>query len=131
MKKLDVLLSKMSHDQAGPVSSEEIALFEKELGLKFGKEYKAFLMKFGCLVVGSKEIYGICGMNDSVPSAIHATRSARRDRRFPRDLVVIAGDGSGRMFCVDAGDRVIEIDRSTFSIRSETFPEFVVYWLSK
>jgi hypothetical protein len=131
MKKLNVLLSTTSHDQAGPVSSEEIALFEKELGLKFGKEYKAFLMKFGCLVVGSKEIYGICGKNDSIPSAIHATRSARRDRRFPRDLVVIAGDGSGKMFCVDASDRVVEVDRSAFSIRTDRFAEFAASWLSK
>lgn len=129
MSKLEQLLESIDCDKAAPVSDVDMQLHEKDLHLKFGPAYTRFLSKYGCVVAGSKEIYGICGNNASVPSAIHATKSARRLPQFPQRLLVIAEDGSGRKFCIDSDDAVYVCDRNTCSKVGKTFDDFAVEWL--
>ena len=129
MQKLEKLLASMSFDQSGPVSAAEIQRHEKNLRLKFGPDYKLFLSKYGCLTAGPNELYGVCGDNASIPSAIHATQSSRRDPKFSRDLLVIADDGGGRKFCVDSYDNIFLSDRNNCVKSGRSFDDFAVEWL--
>jgi hypothetical protein len=114
---------------AKPVDVAEIRVQESKLGLQFGSQYLDFLKEHGCLMVGPNEIYGICGENNSIPSAIHATLSARKDKHFPKNLVVIAEDGKGVFFCIDSKDEVFRFERGTISALDGTFEEFAAKWL--
>lgn len=115
---------------AGPVDATQIKNQESVLGLHFGSQYADFLKEYGCVVVGPNEIYGICGNNNAVPSAIHATLSARKDQRFPSDLVVIAEDGRGKSICINSNDCVFSVELGTVSSLNQSFEEFVIGWLA-
>ena len=112
------------------VDTAEIKSQEAKLGVAFGPEYKAFLKAFGCLVVGPNEIYGICGKNNAIPSAIHATLSARKDKRFPTHLIVIAQDGRGQFLCIDSKDSVFCFEHGTTTPLNQSFEEFAISWLA-
>jgi hypothetical protein len=129
MQKLDELLSSVSFEKAGPVNAVDIQFHEKNLKLEFGPSYRMFLSKYGCVSVGPNEIYGVCGANKSVPSAIHATLSARRDPAFPPNLLVIGDDGSGRKFCVDSQDDIFVCDRGVCQRSGKSFEDFAIEWL--
>jgi hypothetical protein len=114
---------------AKPVDAAEIKNQESKLGLCFGSQYMDFLKEFGCLVVGPNEIYGICGKNNAIPSAIHATLSARKNKSFPGDLLVIAEDGRGKFICIDSNDAVFSIEHGTMSSLNQSFEDFAIGWL--
>ena len=116
---------------ARPVDATEIKNQEAILELKFGSQYSDFLKEFGCLVLGPNEIYGICGKNDSIPSAIHATLSARKDNNFPQSLLVITEDGRGKLLCVNAKDELFSFERGAILPLNLLFEEFAIGWLSK
>lgn len=131
MKKLTTFLQDHPNAKAAkPVDAAEIRNQESKLGLHFGSQYKAFLKKYGCLVVGPNEIYGICGKNNAIPSSIHATLSARRDKRFSKDLVVIAEDGKGKAFCLDSNDVVFTVEHGKIEHLDQSFEDFAINWLS-
>ena len=131
MKKLKRLLETIEFDHCGPIASSEVKRHEDSLDLKFGPIFRSYLTEYGCIAHGANELYGICGNNDSVPSAIHATRSARRDSGFRKDLVVVADDGSGRKMCVDSNDMIHILDRNTCSESGQSFEDFAVEWLGR
>lgn len=112
------------------VDVAEIKSLEAKLGVAFGPEFKLFLKEYGCLVVGPNEIYGICGNNKAIPSAIHATMSARKDKDFPENLIVIAEDGRGKYFCVDSKDALFSVEHGTISPLNQTFEAFATNWLA-
>lgn len=129
MLRLENFLKSKPIEQSGPVKVAEIQLHEEKLKLKFGPAYRRFISKFGCVASGANELYGVCGDNDAIPSAIHATISAREDLQFPRNLWVIADDGGGRKFCVDSSDNVYLCDRTTCSKLDKSFEDFAMDWL--
>ena len=128
MQKLEKLLASMSFDQSGPVTAADIQRHEKNLKLRFGPDYKRFLSKYGCVAAGPNELYGVCGDNASIPSAIHATLSARRDPKFPPNLLVIGNDGSGRKFCIDSHDDIFVYDQNTCIKSGQSFEDFALEW---
>jgi hypothetical protein len=131
MKSLTTILRNCPNSKsAKPVSAEEIKEKESQLGLLFGPQYAAFLKEYGCLIVGANEIYGICGSNTAIPSAIHATLSARRIKSFPMNLIVIAENGQGVLFCIDSHDAVFRFERGITAPLSKNFEEFAVDWLA-
>jgi hypothetical protein len=103
-----------------------IEKYEQELSVKFGKEYKAFLKEFGTLSVEYLEFYGIIGENSSVPSAIHATKFARKNiENFPVNLVVFLDVGDGSFYCVDNKDKVYLCNYNNCKFVDETFKDFL------
>ncbi len=81
---------KFSVISAKPIDIRDIERFEKDLDFTFGNEYRKFLEQFGCLSIDYLEFYGICGNNESVPSAVYMTKRMREDLDFfPENLVVI------------------------------------------
>jgi hypothetical protein len=131
MKKLAAFIQVHTHAKfAKPVGEAVIQNQEAKLGLSFGPRYRAFLAEYGCLMHGPNEIYGICGSNNAVPSAIHATFSARKDQNFPKSLVVIAEDGRGKFICIDSQDQVFSVERGTTSLLNQSFEDFAIGWLA-
>lgn len=129
MKKLNNFLSSIEFEHASPVEAKVLDRFEDELGLTFGKTTKAIICRYGCLVVGANELYGVCGKNKAIPSAIHATKSARKDPNFPSNLLVIAEDGAGKKYCVDDADRIFQYEFGTLENLKQKIEGFAVEFL--
>lgn len=71
----------------GSISSELILNAENELGLKFAKEYKEVLQKYGSLCIKGEEFLGIDSNNYDI---VKATKDARmNNNNFPLDAYVI------------------------------------------
>ena len=103
-------------------TDEVIRKYEKELSIKFGEEYKSFLKEFGTLEVEYFEFYGIIGDNNSVPSAIHATKFARKNiENFPMDFVVFLEIGDGSFYCIDQKDNVYLCIYNRCKLADESF----------
>jgi hypothetical protein len=49
----------IEHDSSGPVSEEEVAAAERELGVMFPPSYRAFLRQYGAGMVKSYELFGL------------------------------------------------------------------------
>ncbi len=113
-------------DVGKPVSDNEISKFEQILSIKFGHEYEKFLKEFGCLSVDYLEFYGICGNNNSIPSAIHATKVMRREiNNFSKDLIVVMETGDGSFYALDSNDNVYFCNYTRCKRIDKTFKEFI------
>ena len=124
------MYSKLNNNQnitkAKPVTDGEIAKFEQELSTTFGDEFRTYLKEFGCISIDYLEFYGICGGNDKIPSAIHATKAMRKHiTALPINLVVFYEIGDGSFYCVDNDDEVFfcEYDRCTKA--NQKFKDFL------
>ena len=61
MSKLTDKMKKMqSFRSRTPATKEQIANAEESLGLSFAKEYKEYLLEFGCASIYGHEFTGIC-----------------------------------------------------------------------
>lgn len=119
-------LKKLDLDAGSPVSENEIIKFEKELNINFGNEFKTYLKEFGCLDIDYLEFYGICGNNNSIPSAIHATKSKRDNIvEFSKELIVFFEAGDGSFHCVDSEDNVYICHYNECLKIGKTFKEFI------
>ncbi len=123
---------KFSVISAKPIDIRDIERFEKDLDFTFGNEYRKFLEQFGCLSIDYLEFYGICGNNESVPSAVYMTKRMREDLDFfPENLVVIHEVGDGTFYCVDNADRIYSCSYHGCVKTDETFKEFVFSEIGK
>lgn len=121
-------IKKLNIDIAKPVSDEQINIFEKELNISFGNEFKTYLREFGCISKDYLEFYGICGDNNSIPSAIFATKSMRNNvSNFSKDLVVFYEIGDGSFYCVNKNDEVYLCDFDRAEKTSYSFKNFLIY----
>jgi hypothetical protein len=126
MDEIKKLILGLDCDAAVSASESTIHGFETGLNMKFGPQYTAFLKEFGTLRVCCFEYYGICGDNNSVPSAVHVTLMNRRHiDKFPSDLVVFSEAGNGVLYCVDASDKVFSFDGGIAHEVGMTFVEFL------
>lgn len=108
------------------VTDEEITKFEKELSIKLGNEYRSFLKEFGTLEVEYFEFYGIYSDNNSLPSAIYATKYARKNiENFPKDLVVFYETGDGSFYCVNENDSVFLCNYNRCNPVKQTFKQLI------
>ena len=105
----------------------DVENFEKELSIQLGIEYKTFLKEFGTLEVDYFEFYGVIGDNNSVPSAIHATKYTRENiENFPHDLIIFYEVGDGSFYCVNQKDEVYMCNFNRCSFINMTFKEFII-----
>ncbi len=109
-----------------PATDEEMDEFEKELSVKLGDEYRSFLKKFGTLEIEYFEFYGIYGNNLSLPSAIFATKYARKNiEKFSKDLIVFYETGDGSFYCIDKNDTVFLCNYNRCNPVKQTFKQFI------
>lgn len=118
-------LEQLPHVRAVPMSENILTEWEERLCFDFGPTYRSFLTRYGALVVNGHEIYGICGNNDAVPSAVYATLDSRKSAGLPSDLIVIGDDGTGVLLCLDDQDLVHSYDRGTLTGLGQNFEEFL------
>jgi len=109
-----------------PASSAEIEMFEKELSVKLGNEYKSFLKEFGTLEVEYFEFYGVFQDDNSLPSALFATKYARKNiNNFPQNLIVFYETGDGSFYCVKEDDSVFLCNYNRCNPIGKSFKEFI------
>lgn len=88
----------------GGLSDEDISVAERQLALFFPPSYRKFLQDLGSCEAAGTEFLGIYrtpAMGDSLLGSVHETLDARRDDRFPQELVVIQYDGMGGLVSLD------------------------------
>ena len=81
---------------------------ESNLGVKFPKSYIEFLLKYGILDIGSREIHGLDYTKDysnylyyNIICNTLDERKVNTDPPFPESFVVIYDLGDGEKFCLD------------------------------
>lgn len=66
----------------------EVIQAEEELGLKFADDYRSYIMRFGCMAIGSREFTGISRQeNYSVISTTYAQK--QYNKNIPENWYVI------------------------------------------
>lgn len=92
---------------AGP----QVDLAEKQLGVKFPSELRRYLERFGWLIVGPYEVYGVG--SDVLPHmdivAVTVEEREEVEPSLPRHLVPLMNDGSGSFYCVDVEKSSIDV----------------------
>ena len=107
-------------------TDDDIRFFEQTLGVELGDEYKSFLKEFGTLEVEFYEFYGFFKDNISIPSAIFATKEARKTiSNFPQDLVVFYEAGDGSFYCVKSDNSVVVCNYNRCQNIDLNFKEFI------
>ena len=108
-------------------TDDNIKSFEQELSIKLGDEYKNFLKEFGTLEVEYYEFYGFFKDNNSLPSAIFATKEARKTiTNFPKDLIVFYNAGDGSFYCVKSDDSIVVCNYNRCRPINTSFKEFIL-----
>jgi hypothetical protein len=91
----------VSRTFVGPVNDEQIAEFEKQLGIETDPGYRLFLSNFGAGSFGFLEIMGIVPAGSRVEcdprDAVYVTKKFRNHKESPmaQDLYVIGSVGDG------------------------------------
>lgn len=84
----EVLDSKIGLLSGEPVTNEVIKEAEKELNIKFAKEYREYLQEYGIIAYGGHEITGLC--DDDRTNVVIATKRLRNgNRNIPSDYYVV------------------------------------------
>lgn len=91
-------------DCFGNCPNDIIDLAEKELGIKYPRDYRDFIRNFGAGNFGSSEIYGVFRedfLNSGVPDSVWITLLERKDSNLPKYLIIIYALGNEELFCFD------------------------------
>lgn len=91
-----------------PVSMEEVASAEDQLGVRFPQSYRFFLIEFGWVSFGPFELYGLgTGIPDYL-EVVTVTLSEREEAmpRLPERLVPLMNDGGGCLHCLDTSQMI-------------------------
>lgn len=85
------------------VADEQIDAASTELSVTLTGGYRLFLRRFGWVVLGSTEIFGLGGDVPSYLSLTAMTRSERQEAHpaLPTHLVPLMNDGGGNLYCLD------------------------------
>ena len=85
---VDYINSLQKLHSTGKVSKSEISKAEKELGLKFAKDYKEYLEEFGKITADGIELTGIC--KSAHANVVKATQSEwKMNEEVPHDMYLI------------------------------------------
>lgn len=88
----------------GTYSVQLIEAAERTLGRSFPPTYRRFLAEYGAGGFGGDDFFGVINedfKNSSIPDAVWATLSDRREADMPDEYVEIYGVGDGEVFCLD------------------------------
>lgn len=90
LKALDKAIAKLSDTHIlGPRTEEEVAAAERQLGLTFAEDYRAYLLKYGVVCGDEMELTGLT-KEDECYNVVIATLAEREyDDDFPKDAYVV------------------------------------------
>lgn len=92
----------------GGLGETDIARAERELGTRFPPSYRRFLAELGSCEADGVEFLGVYrtpALGDALLGTVSETLDARRDPRFPAELLVVEHDGWSGLVCLDTADR--------------------------
>lgn len=112
-----------------PQSDDQIDQAEKDLGVLFPKDFRAYLRELGWLAFGPNEY---TGLGIATLNVVSVTKRARERSQLPCNLVVIADHDGDEFVCLDCSTdftgRVVIWDvpsRSISRVRADDFVEFL------
>lgn len=82
------------------LSADEVDELEKEIGYELPKDYREFLMAYGCVETGSEEIIGFGGPKHLNLIAVRNDLLLSTGLNFPDNLCPICADGFGNYDCL-------------------------------
>lgn len=99
----NTLQSRSDVDVGSGVSDAEITEAEDALGVRFPRDLRCLLLKFGFVSVGSMEFFGLGSHVPRHLELVHMTVSERTGVAcpLPANLVPLLNDGGGNHFCID------------------------------
>lgn len=84
-----------------PVPSEMIIQAEQQLGLDFGATYREYLRRFGVIVHGSTEVYGLGVPEDYYLNVLVAYDDLAQDASYPLGALPLVDEGDGHYYLYD------------------------------
>lgn len=86
----------------GPMPEEKMQAAERQLGVRFPASYRIFVERYGSLLFGSQEFYGLTNCAaDGIPSAVWCTLEERK-HGLPESMIVVLDPGIGDViYCID------------------------------
>ena len=108
------------------VTEDEISLAEKQLGIRFAKEYKAYLANWGIAAVNGHELTGL----DVEPRVNVVYETERNRKKFAeplKDMYVVENDNiDGVVYWQDASGRVYRtVNQSKPKYISDSLLDFI------
>jgi hypothetical protein len=106
MDELFEALERESEEVGVGATQREIDAAESALGVRFPQSLRAFLARFGFLVIGHHELYGL---GKGVPPFLDIVRMTISEREasglpLPANLLALENDGGGNLFTLDVRD---------------------------
>lgn len=84
-----------------PVSAEVINQAEQQLGLNFGASYREYLRRFGVIVYGSTEVYGLGVPDDYYLNILATYDDLAQDATYPLGALPLVDEGDGHYYLYD------------------------------
>ena len=84
-----------------PAPTEVIDRAEQQLGLDFGTTYREYLRRFGVIVYGSTEVYGLGVPDDYYLSILAAYDELAQDASYPLGALPLVDEGDGHYYLYD------------------------------
>lgn len=101
-------LLQASHADTRPASDADIDQLQTALGFDLTPTYRGYLQRFGVIVAGSAEVYGLGVPEDYYLNVRKAYADLARDAAYPLAAVPLLDDGDGRFYLYDnASDSVL------------------------
>lgn len=111
--------------QVGMVSQEEIDNAEKQLHLRFTKEYKSYLLNYGAISFGAHEITGL-----GITGYLNVVTATEKERElggnFPDDCIMLENNGiDGILTIMDVNGIVYSFDGKNKTQIASSFTNFL------
>jgi hypothetical protein len=90
-----------SHAKTSPASDADIDQLQTSLGFDLTPKYRGYLKRFGVIVAGSSEVYGLGVPDDYYLNVRQAYADLSRDAAYPLASVPLLDDGDGRFYLYD------------------------------
>lgn len=104
---------------AGPIAAAARGQAERELSLGFPDSYRRFLREFGWAAFGPLEVFGLGPQVPQYLDVVTITRTERLEAGLclAGNLIPIANDGGGNLYCLDTGSGATPIQWTGWVVR--------------
>lgn len=92
------------------IANGDIVVLENAVGVKFGKELREYLLKYGYLAYEFSELYGVTESQMLNSDIVKETRYLHEYYPITNALIAIEDQGEGDYFVVDSKDQMYEFD---------------------
>ena len=132
IEKIEDFFKKNPIAKGEPATQEEIVNAEKELGIKFQKDYIFFLLNYGGSMIKNQEIYGFHNSELMDETDIVELTELYREDGGKEKWLIIGTDYSGNSIGIDENGKIIVNDHDFGEefVLGETFEDYILKSLS-